>query len=81
MEEWIKVFIPLIGSLVGIAALWWKLTTSMATKKDISDLRADMNRIDENLRNALNRLESNLRAEIHKLNEKSDADSTSLLRR
>ena len=65
MEEWIKVFIPLIGTLVGLAALWWKLTTSMATKKNISNLRADMNRIDE----------------IHKLNEKSDADSTSLLRR
>ena len=55
MEEWVKVFIPLIGSLVGIGALWWKLTTNMATKKDISDLRtdmselrADMNRGDQN---------------------------------
>ena len=70
MEEWIKVFIPLIGSLVGIAALWWKLTTNMATKKDISDLRADMNRGDENLRAEINKVDSNLRAEINKLNEK-----------
>ena len=44
MEEWIKVIAPVIAPLVGIAALWSKLTTSMATKKDISELRADMYR-------------------------------------
>ena len=47
MEEWIKVFIPLIGSLVGIAALWWKLTTTMATKQDILELRMDILRRQE----------------------------------
>ena len=78
MEEWIKVFIPLIGSLVGIAALWWKLTANMATKKDISDLRADMNRIDDNLRAEINGVDGNLRAEINKLNEKVDAGFTRL---
>lgn len=63
MEEWLKIIVPLLG----FVALWWKLTTSVATKKDISDLRADMNRGDDNLR-----------AEINKLNEKMDAGFTRL---
>ncbi len=82
MEEWIKVFIPLIGSLVGIAALWWKLTTSMATKKDISELRADMHRADDNLRVDMGKLSNRMDAlydahhmGINKLNEKIDANS------
>ena len=37
IEEWIKVIAPLIG----IAGLWWKLTTSMATKSELSVLKAD----------------------------------------
>ena len=38
MEEWIKVIAPLIG----IAGLWWKLTTSMATKADLNAMKSDM---------------------------------------
>ena len=38
MEEWIKVIAPLIG----IAGLWWKLTTSMATKAELNAMRSDM---------------------------------------
>ena len=85
MEEWIKVFIPLIGSLVGIAALWWKLTTSMATKKDISELRADMHRADDSLRADMSKLSNRLDAlydahhtGINKLNEKMEAGFTRL---
>ena len=38
MEEWIKVIAPLIG----IAGLWWKLTTSMVTKTELNAMRSDM---------------------------------------
>ena len=38
MEEWIKFIAPLIG----IAGLWWKLTTSMATKTELNAMRSDM---------------------------------------
>ena len=38
MEEWIKFIAPLIG----IAGLWWKLTTSMATKVELNAMRSDM---------------------------------------
>ena len=38
MEEWIKVIAPLIG----IAGLWWKLTTSMATKAELTAVKTDL---------------------------------------
>ena len=70
MEEWIKIIAPVIAPLVGIAALWWKLTTSMATKKDISELRSDMNRADDNLRADMGNLENRLRADMRNLEER-----------
>jgi hypothetical protein len=42
MEEWVKIIAPMVAPLVAIAALWWKITTSVATKEDV-------NRIAENL--------------------------------
>ena len=74
MEEWIRVFAPVIAPLLGIAALWWKLTTSMATKKDISDLRADMNRADDNQRADMVNLEERLRTDMRHLEERLRAD-------
>ena len=41
MEHWI----PTIPLLLAIAGLWWKLTTSVATKEDIKELKADMREI------------------------------------
>ena len=71
--EWIKFLAPLIG----IAALWWKIATSVATKKDISDLRVEMHRGDDNLRAEMGRLrtemtnlEERLRGEISSLEER-----------
>ena len=62
MEEWIKVIAPVTAPLVGIAALWWKLTTSMATKKDISELRVDMYRSNDKLRADMKNLADRLSA-------------------
>ena len=78
MEEWIKIIAPVIAPLVGIAALWWKLTTSMATKKDISELRSDMNRADDNLRADMGSLENNLRADMGSLENRLRADMGNL---
>jgi predicted nuclease with TOPRIM domain len=72
MEEWIKVIAPVIAPLVGIAALWWKLATSMATKKDISELRADMYRADDKLHADMGNLEDRLFTEMSKLNDRMD---------
>ena len=78
MEEWIRVFAPVIAPLLGIAALWWKLTTSMATKKDISELRADMNRADDNLRADMRNLEGRLRADMSNLEDRLFAEISKL---
>jgi hypothetical protein len=39
MESWI---IPTIAVIVAASGLWWKVTTSMATKADISQLRTEL---------------------------------------
>ncbi|MDE0300404.1 MAG: hypothetical protein OXN17_17335 [Candidatus Poribacteria bacterium] len=65
MDEWIRIVLPMAGTFVAIAALWWKLTSSVATKNDISslksdlkddiaDLKADMNRADDSLQKQIN---------------------------
>ena len=89
MEEWLEVFAPMLGSLAGIAALWWKVTTSVATKTDIAELRDDMNRADENLQKQINQAVNStldvtkdiredtrqMRSEIQRLADKIDANS------
>ena len=47
MEEWVKIIAPMVAPLVAIAALWWKITTSVATKEDV-------NRIADNLQKQMN---------------------------
>ena len=87
--EWIKIIvpsvIPLIGVLIGIGALWWKITTSVAT-------RAEMNRADDRLQEQINLVAVSiqavmkelredmrqLRSDILKLDEKMDAGFTRL---
>ena len=61
MENWL----PAIPSLLAIGALWWKITTdmatmraNMATKDDIRDLRAE-----------LQDLRSELQADIRELRQ------------
>ena len=73
MEEWIKVIAPVTAPLVGIAALWWKLTTSMATKKDISELRVDMYRSNDKLRADMKNLADRLSADMGKLADRLSA--------
>ena len=46
MEEWINSIAPLIG----IAGLWWKLTTSMATKAELNAMRSDMSDMNADLK-------------------------------
>ena len=87
--EWIKIIvpsvIPLIGVLIGIGALWWKITTSVAT-------RAEMNRADDRLQEQINLVAVSIqavmkelredmrqfRSDILKLDEKMDAGFTRL---
>ena len=47
MEEWVITIAHTVTPLVGIAVLWWKITTSVATKEDV-------NRIAENLQKQIN---------------------------
>lgn len=56
MEEWIKVIAPLIG----IAGLWWKLTTSMATKAELNAMRSDMSDMKADLRAEITEVKSGM---------------------
>ena len=85
MEETLIEWIKFLAPLVGIAALWWKIATSVATKKDISDLRVEMHRGDDNLRAEMGRLrtemtnlEERLRGEISSLEERLRGEISSL---
>ena len=67
MEEWIKFIAPLIG----IAGLWWKLTTSMATKaelnamrSDMSDMKADLKAEIAEVKSGMADIKADLKAEI-----------------
>ncbi|MDE0044228.1 MAG: hypothetical protein OXT74_19480, partial [Candidatus Poribacteria bacterium] len=71
MEEWIRIVLPMApmaGTFVAIAALWWKLTSSVATKNDISslksDLKADMARLETGLKGDMAGLESGLKEDM-----------------
>lgn len=48
MKQWI----PFIATMVAILALWWNISTTMATKEDIRILRSEINsrldRIEQN---------------------------------
>ena len=82
MEEWVKIIAPMLAPLAAIAALWWKITSSVATKEDV-------NRFADNLQKQINqsveltldltrdRREDmrHMRSEIHGLAEKIDANS------
>ena len=75
MEEWIRIVVPMAGTFVAIAALWWKLTSSVATKNDItglkSDLKEDMAGLESGLKDDIaglkadmNRADDNLQKQI-----------------
>ena len=85
MEEWVKIIAPMVAPLVAIAALWWKITTSVATKEDVNRcadslqkqpnhwfyLMLDLHRyIREDMRQ--------MRSEMQGLAEKIDASSPTL---
>ena len=48
MKQWI----PFIATLIAILALWWNISSTMATKEDIKMLRSEINsrldRIEQN---------------------------------
>ena len=50
MEMWIL----LAGIVIAFGALWWKLTTSVATKSDLQDMRRQIddrfNRVENDIR-------------------------------
>ena len=92
MEEWIKIIAPMLAPLVAIAALWWKITTSVATKEDVNriadnlqkqinqsvELTLDLTRdIREEMRLMRSELQL-LRTDISKVNDKIDANSQTL---
>ena len=92
MDEWGITIAHTVTPLLGIAALWWKITTSLATKEDVKtfadnleeqmnppvELTLDLTRdIREEMR--LMRFELQLlRTDISKLNDKIDANSQTL---
>ncbi len=59
MEEWIKFIAPLIG----IAGLWWKLTTSMATKAELTAVKTDLKAEISEVKSDMADLKANLKAE------------------
>ena len=72
MEEWIKFIAPLIG----IAGLWWKLTTSMATKAELTavktNLKAEISEVKSNmadLKTDLKAENAELRADIREIRQ------------
>ena len=87
MEEWVKIIAPMVAPLVTIAALWWKITTSVATKEDVNriaeylqkqinqsvELTLDLTRdIREDMRQMRSEMKT-FRADISKLNDKIDS--------
>ena len=48
MKQWI----PFIATMIAILALWWNISSTMATKEDIKMLRSEINsrldRIEQN---------------------------------
>lgn len=69
MEEMLMEWIKFLAPLVGIAALWWRIATAVATKKGISELRAEMHRDDDKLEVHI----EGMRTEIKAINDKLDA--------
>lgn len=74
MEETLIEWIKFLAPLVAIAALWWKIATSVATKKDISDLKVEMHRADDNLRAEI----VSLRTEMTGRQERLEGEMSSL---
>ena len=60
MEEWIKFIAPLIG----IAGLWWKLTTSMATKAELTAVKTDLKAEISEVKSDMADLKTELKSEI-----------------
>ncbi len=42
MESWL---VPTIAIVISALSLWWKITTKMATKDDITELKNDIREI------------------------------------
>ena len=74
MEEWIKVIAPLIG----IAGLWWKLTTSMATKAELNAMRSDMSDMKSDLRAEIAEVKADLKQDIAEVKSDMAALKTEL---
>ncbi len=55
MKQWI----PFIATMVAILALWWNISTTMATKEDIRKLNEDIRILKSEINSRLDRIEQN----------------------
>ena len=55
MKQWI----PFIATLIAILALWWNISSTMATKEDIRILKEDIGTLRSEINSRLDRIEQN----------------------
>lgn len=56
-----EIWIPLAGIVIAFGALWWKLTTSVATKADLQDMRRQIDDRFKLIDDRFNRVENDIR--------------------
>jgi len=60
-----EIWIPAAGILIAFSALWWKITTSLATKDDLQEIRQQIHegisRIDNDIDDRFLRIGNNIR--------------------
>ena len=55
MKQWI----PFIATMVAILALWWNISSTMATKENIRILKEDIGTLRSEINSRLDRIEQN----------------------
>ena len=74
MEEWITVSAPLIG----IAGLWWELTTSMVTKAELNAMKNDLRDEIGEMKSDIVAIRSELKADMADLKVDLKAENAEL---
>ena len=89
MEEWVITIAHTVTPLLGIAALWWKITTSVTTKEDVNRIAENLQKqinqavdltisLHQDMREGMRQMRSEIHADISKFNDKIDANSQAL---
>ena len=85
MDEWGITIAHMVAPLLGIAALWWKITTSVATKEDVNRFGDNLQKqfkymfdITIGLTREIRDDVRQMRSEIQELAGKIDANSQTL---